>query len=122
MKEYSLVCEVIDMKATAAKHEWSDFLNFYTQKYAGRPTRLGTFETANGTILDYWIEDGLPLAGIDIDTSDDLPTIEIMLGDLTHIVDNAKTMAAHFSLDGIEDGIDIIDSVGKTTILRFEIV
>jgi len=109
------------MKATAAKHEWSDFLNFYTQKNAGRPTRLGTFENTNGTIIDYWIEDGLPLTGIDIDTGHDLPIIEIMLGDLTHTVENAKTMTAHFSLNGVEDGIDIVDSVGKTTILRFEI-
>lgn len=108
------------MKATAAKLEWTDFLKLYSQKNDGRPTRLGTFENDNGTIIDYWIEDGLPLVGIDIDPGQDMPIVEIMVGGLTHTVKDATKVSFHFTNNGTEDGIDIVDATGKTTILRFE--
>lgn len=108
------------MKTAPQKHEWTDFLQFYTEMYKGCPTRLGTFENENGTIIDYWIEDGLPLTGIDVDSSQALPSIEIMLGDLTHTVKDAKNVKVCFSADGFENGLDIVDTAGRTTILRFE--
>lgn len=102
---------------TAAKKQisWTNFLKFYSEEYNGRPTRLGVFDNGN----DYWLEDGLILTGIDYDTHEN--TIEIMLSDkITHIIKDVKKVDASFSLDEINDGLDIIDLKGKITILRFE--
>ena len=91
------------------------FLQFYSKENSGRPTRLGVFDNEN----DYWIEDGILLGGIDFDKHGD--SIEIMLGDvMTHTVKNVKMIKISFSLNGVNDGLDITDSEGKTTILRFE--
>lgn len=104
------------MNTTAKQHIWTNFLTFYGEQNAGRLTRLGVFEGEN----DYWLENGLPLTGLDIDTRADAPTIEIMMEDFTHTIKNARTLAMHFSLDGSGDGLDITDAESKTTILRFE--
>lgn len=103
------------MNAVEKQHIWTNFLTFYGEQNAARTTRLGVFEDEN----DYWLENGLPLAGLDIDTRGDAPTVEIMLENFTHIVKNAKKLTMHFSLDGSDDGLDITDAEGKTTILRF---
>ncbi len=109
------------MSETTKKHDWSKFLSFYGEQNKGRSTRLGVFENAAGAVDDYWLEDGLPLTGIDVDNRGAMPTIEIMLGDdFTHIVKAAKSLKIHFSLDGNEDGFDITDADGSTTVLRFE--
>ena len=96
---------------------WTIFLRFYSNHNIGRITRLGVFENGN----DYWIEDGLPLNGIDYETHDDSLNIQIMLGDeLTHTIKNVKNVKINFSLDEINDGLDLTDKEGVTTILRFE--
>jgi hypothetical protein len=105
---------------TTVKHEWANLFQFYTQMYKGQPTRLGFFENENGTVIDYWIEDGLPLTGIDIDTVNSGACVEIVLGDLTHTVKDPAKITAYFSIDGAENGLDILDRAGTTTILRFE--
>lgn len=96
---------------------WTIFLRFYSNQNIGRSTRLGVFENGN----DYWIEDGLPLNGIDYETDDNSLNLQIMLGDkLTHTIKNVKNVKINFSLDEINDGLDITDKEGVTTILRFE--
>jgi len=105
---------------TAAEHEWSKFLRFYTKMFAGQPTRLGILENANGTTIDYWLEDGLSFVGIDMDPDGQRPSIEITVGDLTHTIRDARKLTAYFSSDETENGLDIADANGKTTILRFE--
>jgi hypothetical protein len=104
------------MSAAAQQHNWTEFLKFYNKQNAGRKTRLGIFEGEN----DYWLENGLPLSGLDVDTRGDAPTIEIMLGDFTHVVENAREINARFSFDGSGDGLDITGAEGKTTVLRFD--
>lgn len=108
------------MTAVHKEHIWSDFLKFYTEQNKARRTRLGLFEHQSDGFTDYWIEDGLPLQGIDIDTHGEIPAIEIMLKDFEHAVRDVRSLKAHFSFDGSEDGLDITDSEGNTTILRFE--
>lgn len=103
------------MNTTAKQHIWTNFLTFYGEQNAGRRTRLGVFEGEN----DYWLENGLPLAGLDIDTRGDSPTVEIMLENFTHTVKDARHLKIHFSLDGGDDGLDITNAEGKTTVLRF---
>jgi hypothetical protein len=105
------------MNEATKQNPLTEFLKFYTEQNKGRSTRLGVFENGN----DFWLEDGLPLAGVDTDTHGESPTIEIMLGnDFTHTVKGAKSIKIHFNFDENSDGLDITDTEGKTTILRFE--
>lgn len=104
------------MTQAGKRHSWSTFLKFFSQQYQGRKTRIGVFADGN----DYWLESGLPLIGIDIDTHSDEPEVEIILGSFTHRVENVKSITIHFSRSGEEDGIDVTADDGKNTILRFE--
>ena len=106
------------MNASTQQHSWTNFLKYYAEQNTGRPTRLGVFENGN----DFWIEDGLPLSGIVVEArGESSPTIEIMLGDeFTHTIAKARHARISFSVDGDNDGLDITDAEGKTTILRFE--
>jgi len=108
------------MKAATRQHEWTKFLKFFSEENAGRPTRLGVFERNNEVVNDYWLENGLPLVGVDIDTKKELPTVQITVGSYTHEVNNAVNLVFHLSLDGTEDGIDLSCANGQTTIMRFE--
>lgn len=105
----------------ATKHVWTTFLKCYSEQNMERPTRLGVFENRSDIFNDYWLEDGLPLRGMGVDTHGELPDIEILLGEFSHRIEGARTLKVHFSQEGDEDGIDISDVNGKTTILRFEI-
>lgn len=105
------------MSEAKKQHTWAHFLNYYGEQNNNRPTRLGVFEDGN----DFWIEDGLPLTVLDVDTHGEIPKVEIMLGDdFTHAIKDAKNVKITFSLDENKDGLDITDAEGKTTILRFE--
>jgi len=108
------------MNAAKTKHEWTKFLRFYTEQNAGRPTRLGLFQRDGKIVTDYWLENGLPLEGIDIDTKNERSSVYVTVGSFTHEVKDAVDMLFRFSLSGDEDGLDISTSDGQTTILRFE--
>lgn len=102
------------------QHDWSTFLAFYTKQNKGRSTRLGVFDAQSAPVTDYWLEARLAFDGVDIDTRGEMPAIQIMLKDFQHVVGAVKSLKAHFSFAGDEDGLDITDSEGLTTILRFE--
>jgi hypothetical protein len=115
------------MSETRTTHSWSKFLRLFSQQNNGRPTRIGVFEGDAGRMNDYWVEDGLPLLGIDLDPEGrNAPSLEIMLGGadgarhMTHTVSQARFVKIVLSPDGETDGLDIEDGEGKTTILRFE--
>jgi hypothetical protein len=103
------------MKAAAQKR-WSAFLTRFGEENTGRPTRLGVFEDGN----DFWLEDGLPLSGIDVDPNGEEPVVEIMLGDFTHAVRDVRQLTFYVTVDGKNEGFDVTDASGKTAILRFE--
>jgi hypothetical protein len=118
------------MQATTKQHDWSKLLNTFSEQNRTRLTRIAVFEGEPGNMNDYWLEDGMPLQGIDVDTGGkDAPVIEIMLGDavgnadsshFTHIVSAVRFARIILSASGESDGLDIEDAEGKTTILRFE--
>lgn len=108
------------MNAAATQHEWSKYMRFYTENNTGRATRLGIFERNGGVVTDYWLENGLPFVGLDVDAYHDLPTVQISVGELCHEVNNAADMVFRISASGDEDGVDITDSNGNITVLRFE--
>lgn len=104
------------MAEARQKHRWSEFLKFFSEQNEGKRTRIGVFEEGN----DYWLESGLPLTGVDVDTRSDRPAIEIVLGTFTHTARDVVSMKFLFSESGEEDGLDLTGADGKTTILRFE--
>ena len=108
------------MNAAATQHEWSKYMRFFTDNNTGRLTRLGVFEKQGSTVNDYWLENGLPFHGLDVDTHKELPSVQISVGELCHEVDNAIDLIFHFSASGDEDGVDIKCGDGNTTVLRFE--
>lgn len=108
------------MSGTKVEHKWTTFFKFYSEQNGDRPTRIGLFETVDGITNDYWIEDGLPFKGIDADLENGMPVVEIMLEGLTHLVRNVRQITATYSLNGSEEGMNIISSNGATTIVRFE--
>ena len=80
---------------------------------------MGVFEQNGNAVIDYWLEDGLPLIGLDIESHAGSASIEIMLERFTHQIPDARRLSVHYSIDGSEDGIDIEGKEG-TTVLRFE--
>jgi hypothetical protein len=117
------------MDTAVKQHNWSKFLKLFSEQNLSRKTRISVFEGAPDAMQDYWLEEGLPLAGVDIDTRGErAPTIEIMLGDttkadsqhMTHVVSNARFVKIVLSAGGEADGLEIDDAEGKTTILHFE--
>jgi len=108
------------MKAVKRQHEWAKYLNFFGEQNKGRPTRLGVFELNGDVVTDYWLENGLPLVGIDIDARAERPSIQITVGGFTHEINNAVSLLFHFSSAGDEDGLDVAGAEGRTTVLRFE--
>ncbi len=117
------------MNTTAKQHNWSALLIIFSEQNKMRPTRIGVFEGEPGAMTDYWLEDGLPLAGVDVDIHEkDAPTVEIMLGDIskndsshmTHVIKGVRSAKINLSADGNDDGLEIKDAEGRTTVLRFE--
>ena len=107
----------------------TDFFKLFSDQFRLRPTRIGVFEGEPGSLVDYWLEDGLPLIGIDVDTKgENSPTIQIMLGKaddpgtklMTHVVKDTRSAKIVLSADGSDDGLEIRDKKGRTTFLRFE--
>lgn len=107
------------MNAEINKTEWPEFLKSYGSRNAGRPTRLGVFETRDGVTDDYWLEDGLPLIGLDSAPKAGRTEVEIFLDNFTHSIADATKLVS-VEDGGKEQGIDIAGADGKTTIMRFE--
>ncbi len=107
---------------------WQKYLRLFSDENRDRPTRLGVFEGGPPVTEDLWLEDGLPLAGIDIGRGGDAgPEIDILLDNgptarahMSHRISAAKLIRITLSEDGEEDGLDIDNQKGERTVLRFE--
>lgn len=104
------------------------FLELFLAENRYRPTRIGVFEGKPGDMEDYWLEDGMPLGGLDIDPDGIAgPDIEIMLGNntpdgphMTHRISGTRFVKITLSVSGDADGLEITNSKGETTVLHFE--
>ena len=113
---------------TATKHEWADFLRLFVERAEDMPTRLGVFVDEPRGIQDYWVEDGLALAGIAVETGTDGPDIEMMfrprnngLGNhFTRSVRGVRSVNIKLAPDHMDDALEVRDREGQTTVLRFE--
>jgi len=99
------------------KSDWKEFLRHFSTRHGGKRTRLGVFEIRDGVVNDLWIEDGLPLLGIDVDTKEGRQSVGIAFEKFRHSIENVSTISSSDEVDG---GLDIHDDDGKTTALRFE--
>lgn len=108
------------MNAPQTEHEWSKYLKFFSEQNAARPTRLGVFERSGDSIADYWLESGGRFLGVDIDSSTSPLSIQILIDDMEHIVTEPQQVKFILSRSGEEDGFNITDAEGRTTVLRFE--
>jgi hypothetical protein len=108
------------MSEIIRRPEWNEFLRNFSKLHRGKRTRLGVFEIRDGVVNDLWIEDGVPLLGIDVDTKEGRQTIGIAFENFRHSIENALTISRVNDGEEVGDGLDIEDDEGKTTALRFE--
>jgi hypothetical protein len=107
---------------------WQSDLAAFGKRNNLRPTRLEVLGPAGEVESDFWLEDGLLLAGIDLDTDDERGTyVEIMLqapsasskNHMTHTVAGVKRLGLE-TTDGNDAGLEIEDKEGRVTIMHFE--
>src|ERR1044072_7046820 len=102
---------------------WPSDLAAFGKRNNMRPTRLEVLGPAGEFESDFWLEDGLCLAGVDLDTDDERGTyVEIMLqahsaasNRITHTVAGVKRVELE-TTDGGDTALEIEDGKGRRTI------
>ena len=108
------------MNTEQKQHDWNARVSDFNAENAGRPTRLGVFEPSNGSVNDYWLESGLPFLGVAFEQLDGRVSAEIILDGFTHLVENADRVELIYGTKEFDDGLNVVDSIGRTSVLRFE--
>jgi hypothetical protein len=107
---------------------WDVSLSDFGKRNRMRPTRLEVLGADREAESDFWLEDGLLLAGITMESDREQgPSIEIMLraptvqgGEhMTHTVNGVNRVALE-KTDGRDEALEIEDKEGAVTIMRFE--
>ena len=112
------------MKETIDRSVWINYFNEFTRRNNSRPTRLEVFGE-NGAQQE---ECGLPFAGISLERGNGAPSIAIMFSGrnghtpphLTHVIKNVQEITPKRGLDGSDEALEIVDSQGEKSLLRFE--
>lgn len=107
---------------------WQSDLAAFGKRNNMRPTRLEVLGPAGEVESDFWLEDGLRLAGIDLDAEGNRGTcVEIMLqapstsrkNHMTHTVAGVKRLVLETTA-GRDASMEIEDGEGGVTIMHFE--
>jgi hypothetical protein len=107
---------------------WQADLAAFGKRNYMRPTRLEVLGPDRNIESDFWLEDGLLLAGLDLETDGERgPSVEIMLqapaatsqNHMTHSVAGVKRIEVD-TADGRDEGLELEDKEGTVTIMRFE--
>jgi hypothetical protein len=107
---------------------WQSDLAAFGKRNNMRPTRLEVLGPAREVESDFWLEDGLLLAGIDLDTDEERGTcVEIMVqsrsasnkNHMTHTIAGVKRLVLE-TTEGHDGGLEIEDEDGSVTIMHFE--
>ena len=107
---------------------WQADLAAFGKRNNMRPTRIEVLGPARDVESDFWLEDGMRLAGVDLDTDGERGTyVEIMLqapstsskSHMTHTVTGVKRLELE-TTDGRDEALEIEDGEGKVTIMHFE--
>ena len=112
------------MKEYIDRSVWINYFNEFTRRNQSRPTQLEVFGE-NGAQKE---ECGLPFAGISLERRNGAPGVEIMFGGngasgpshLTHVIANVQQITPKRGLDGSDEALEIVDSQGEKSLLRFE--
>jgi hypothetical protein len=116
------------MRRNVEPLSWKSDLAAFGKRNNMRPTRLEVLGQAREVESDFWLEDGLSLAGIDLDTDGECgPCIEIMLqtssassqNHMTHTVAGVNRVELE-TTDGGDESLEIEDAEGRVTIMHFE--
>jgi hypothetical protein len=108
---------------------WQSNLEAFGKRNNMRATRLEVLGPAGEVETDFWLEDGLLLAGIDLDPDGERGTyVEIMLqapstsnkNHITHTVAGVKRLELE-TTDGRDKALEIVDEEGRVTIMHFEL-
>jgi hypothetical protein len=113
------------MRAVLEPQSWSSHISAFDKRNKMRPTRLEVLGSTREFDSDFWIEDGLLLAGIALEFNRDGPQVEIMLhspsaqAHMTHSVSGVKRLLLE-TTSGKDGCLVIEDTDGNLTIMRFE--
>ena len=108
---------------------WQSDLAAFGKRNNMRPTRLEVLGPAREFESDFWLEDGLLLAGIDLDPDRERGAcVEIMLqapsasnkNHVTHTVAGVKRLVLE-TTDGRDKTLEIEDKEGRVTVMHFEL-
>lgn len=117
------------MRNNLENSSWKADLSAFGKRNYRRPTRLEVLAADRNIESDFWLEDGLLLAGIALEMGGDGgPSVEIMLeaqkatpkNHMTHNVMSVKRMALLNSASGWDEGLEIEDTQGAITVMHFE--
>ena len=117
------------MRDEIGRSEWVAYFKEFSRRNAARPTQLETF----GELGAQEEEHSLPFAGMSVEMNGaDAPRVEIMFGGLaaaeeeedtphlTHTVSRVSRIMRKLGVDGREEALELEDSDGTQTLLRFE--
>ena len=116
------------MRKSIEPLSWQADLAAFGRRNNMRPTRLEVLGPAREFESDFWLEDGLLLAGIDLETDGERGAyVEIMLqtpsassdNHMTHTVAGVKRLELE-TTDGRDSTLEIEDRDGRVTIMHFE--
>ena len=116
------------MRTNIETSSWKANLAAFGARNHLRPTRLEVLGPDRNIESDFWLEDGLLLAGLDLDVDGERgPFLEIMLqvsktkpgNHMTHSVAGVKRIALNTD-NSQDEGLEIEDSEGTLTIMHFE--
>jgi hypothetical protein len=109
--------------------EWNKYLEGFSERNRTRRTRLEVIGGTGQVESDFWLEDGIPLAGVTLEAwAYEGPRIQIMLDaetarsatHMTHTVSAVRRVGRELNDGGGEVALELEDKEGATTILRFE--
>ena len=108
---------------------WQSDLAAFGKRNNMRPSRLEVLGPAGEVETDFWLENGLLLAGIDLDPDRERGTcVEIMLqapsasskNHMTHNIAGVKRLELE-TTDGRDKALEIEDKEGRVTVMHFEL-
>jgi hypothetical protein len=107
---------------------WQADLAAFSKRNNMRPTRLEVLGPGRDVESDFWLEDGLRLTGVDLNTDGERGAcVEIMLqapsasskNHMTHTVAGVKRLELE-TTDDRDVTLEIEDAKGRVTIMHFE--
>jgi hypothetical protein len=78
------------MMQETLRRDWNAYCSKFSEQNAGRKTRLGVFERKGNVLHDYWLEDGLPLRTVYVESTPHRTSLFISVGEMNHEVLNVK--------------------------------